>query len=561
MNEIGHIFRKDVQRLRWALVGWAFIVVGRLVATTAGVPAAFGDLGLQLVVQNVTLLLSSLDVLMLALMISWLVHDEPLVGLDAFWLTRPIDRTRLMAAKLIFAAVFVVGVPVAGQAATAALIGHSWSAGLRTIPAAAVAEGAWTLTFMVLAVLTPTLMAFLLAIAGSVAGIAVILSAVTTVLFMTRSEEMPDFRPSPITDFTGSIVAAWAMLATGLAVVVFQYRRRRVVPAIAVAISGLAAAFVVSAIWPWRFARANEPDPGAWAHDERRTAAVIDADVRPYVSERPALSERGATKKTVAVPLRFTNVPPDYSVDSFALRARLALPGGIMLQSASFGSVAVPRRELVPDAAGTMGGRPASRVQAALPDVRVPNSNPFEAVQWPVVLTIEAQDFSKYGDVSGRLAADVDADLYRSRVVGTMPLVESAAIQAGFTRFALLRVLRHSDGCSVLVRQSTVPSFGRPSPPRTYELALWNRSRGEAIAGGTEFFPEPGRLLLGNWSVSQDGQSGSVYLVKRYSEAAAEPAMPLDSSWLDRAELAVVETVYAGRLSRSIAVDDFRMRR
>jgi len=113
MSEPWHILRKDLRRLRWPLMAWVLIVAGRMIVATTGAAAAFGNLGLQLAVDNLSVLVTVIDLLMLALIVSWLVHDEPLVGVDAFWLTRPIDPLRLMAAKLVFAAVFLVAAPVA----------------------------------------------------------------------------------------------------------------------------------------------------------------------------------------------------------------------------------------------------------------------------------------------------------------------------------------------------------------------------------------------------------------------------------------------------------------
>src|SRR5439155_24848480 len=101
MNQVAHIFSKDLRRLRWSVVGWSALVGTRMLINTAGADIALGGFGPQLGIGELSALLSLMYVLLLALLISRLVHDEPLVGRDAFWITRPIAPAALMAAKLV----------------------------------------------------------------------------------------------------------------------------------------------------------------------------------------------------------------------------------------------------------------------------------------------------------------------------------------------------------------------------------------------------------------------------------------------------------------------------
>ena len=115
MNQVLHIFKKDLRRLRWALVAWIAVVAARLILKTFGAELSFGTVGLQIVISNISDLLLFAGILLLALIVSGLVHNEPLVGADAFWLTRPIGRSALLSAKLLFAVLFLVAVPTAGE--------------------------------------------------------------------------------------------------------------------------------------------------------------------------------------------------------------------------------------------------------------------------------------------------------------------------------------------------------------------------------------------------------------------------------------------------------------
>jgi hypothetical protein len=555
MSELWHILRKDLRRLRWPLIAWVLIVFGRLLVATTGAAVGFGNVGVQLAMSNLSVLLTVIDLLMLALLVSWLVHDEPLVGIDAFWLTRPIDPLRLMAAKLVFTAVFLVAAPAAGKSIAVAGIAGGFHDAVRAAPGLVLAQALWVLPLLVIAVLTPSLMRFLLVIVGTVAAVAGLISVFTTFVFLTASDDALDGALSPLFDPTGAIVATWLLTATALGVILYQYRHRRLGRAVVLSAAGLVATAAIVSAWPWRFARPAEPDPGAWARDAR-TAVILDADPPPYVTEGFGLRERAAARKLIAVPLHLANVPPDASADSFAVRARLALPDGITLQSAQGTSVSVrtPGRHVIPST--------TTRLQSALGGVRLLGSDAGEYDTWPVVLKVTGQEYALYGETVGRLTADVEASVYRSRLAGSVPLAAGAVLRIGATRFEMLQVVRRADSCSVLVRQSMVGSSGQASAARTYQLLLRNAMRGEALAGDSEFMIGES-LHMGNWFVPRPGVGlgfSFVHLGEHYPpRGALAPAPRIDAAWLDGADLAVVETVYAGRVTRSIVAEGFKM--
>ena len=555
MSGLWHILGKDLRRLRWPLIAWIVIVAGRMIVATAGAAVAFGDMGLQMALGNLSTLVIVIDRLMLALLVSWLVHDEPLVGADAFWLTRPIDPLRLMAEKLVFAAVFLVAAPVAGESIAVARIAGGFHDAVRAAPGLAFVQTLWVLPLLALAVLTPSLMRFLLVIVGSMAALAGFFSMFTTFVFLTASDDAFEAAPLPLQDSTGSIVTSWVLIATALGVILYQYRHRRLGRAVVLGAAGLVATAVIDSAWPWRFARPAEPDPGAWARDAA-TVAILDADAPPYVTEGFGLRERAADRKLIAVPLHLTNMPPDASADSIAVRARLALPGAVVLQSAqgTIVSVRTPGRHVTQAS--------TTRLQAALGNVRLLGGDAGEYDIWPVVLKVGGEEYARYRDTPGRLTADIDAFVSRSRLVGPMPLTAGAVLRVGATRFELLRVARHADGCSVLVRQSTIGSFGPPSAPATYQLLLRNATRGEALTGDSQFTDTQG-MQMGNWFVSPSGEGKGfafVHLVQRYPARGSFASAPrIDAAWLDGADLAVVETVYGGRVTRSIVADGFKM--
>lgn len=87
--------------------------------------------------------------------------------------------------------------------------------------------------------------------------------------------------------------------------------------------------------------------------------------------------------------------------------------------------------------------------------------------------------------------------------------------------------------------------FGDAQPASTSGLhATW------FMLGG--FTMETGSTTVGFDLVDVIGQFPS------RGRAGATPA--IDTAWLDGADLAVIETAYAGRVTRALTVDGFRMR-
>src|SRR5207247_1607478 len=178
----------DLRRLRWSILGWCALVMARMLISTAGADIALGGFGPQIGIGELSALLPLTDVLFLALLISRLVHDEPLVWRDAFWMTRPIAPDALMAAKLWFALCFFLVVPLAGDAVVAAAFGTGAADIARTIPVFLVNQGIRVMLLMALAAVTPSLVRYVLAVVGVAAAFVMLMASMVLVALWTTEE-------------------------------------------------------------------------------------------------------------------------------------------------------------------------------------------------------------------------------------------------------------------------------------------------------------------------------------------------------------------------------------
>jgi hypothetical protein len=105
MNQILHIFLKDMRRF------WAEIFISVAITVVFVGVGAYLSMGVDdLRVQTLSILVS---LLMTLVPVSWwvliarVIHAERLVGDTQYWITRPYVWSNLLAAKLLFLAVFV----------------------------------------------------------------------------------------------------------------------------------------------------------------------------------------------------------------------------------------------------------------------------------------------------------------------------------------------------------------------------------------------------------------------------------------------------------------------
>lgn len=568
MSQVLHILRKDLRRLRWPLIVWGVILIAQVVLSGVGAAAAGTPFAAAIVLRELSVMLAALQTLMLALLVARLVHDEPLVGLNAFWLTRPYSSRALFSAKLLFVAVVLVLAPLVADLATMSMFHAGPGAQLYAAPTFAASHLTWALGLWVVAALTPSLAAFVLTLIGVVVGLVVTVLLLISVTFALGLAET-SFDGPMIPDPTPGIISLVVFIAATLVVIVYQYRRRRWPVAAALATAGLVAAGVVPAYWPWPFLQAVPPDPGQWARDAQATQVTIDPRFSLDVS-RDIFEPGYAPRRRIHTLVQLAGMPAQFATQGMRVSGMLTLPDGTILRTSQAESFSVP--------GGATGGivltTRRTPAHAAMGGIDILNDVEERFAQRQVLLSMSEEEYARLKGQTGRFDATIEFRLFQTRVRGTLPLNSGAASDDGQSRVELVRAQPIEGGYRLVVRYwQVLPLTASRSVPR-FEFFLRNRRERSAVALGRETswsgsFAGASRAshvlsaALGNFSFSSSPsgfavQSEALEFPWRMQGGYVGPAK-LDPGWFDDAELVVLETVYAGAVTRSVSLPDFEI--
>jgi hypothetical protein len=302
-----NIVAKDLRRLQWILILWAVIMLAGMGLCAvqerldAGTYFSF-YLG-AFVFEWVLLPLFSFGLVM------GLILDDPVCEVDAFWVTRPISGSRLLAAKatslvLIWLLPVVLTLPW--------WIGHGYGIGQ-------VGRAAWqTLGFQVvagtlalpIAVLSPNAGRFMLNVILAAAGY-LIVAAVFVVLALLGGEPVP----AGLIHARACLIA-WIWILATVAITILQFHGRRTRRSMAVAAVAVAAGLAVARWWSWDFAGGSAEEAQARAITLGFDSAAIDANT----PETPTGSE------IVGVSLGYGGLAGDEAAATTLVRHRLQWP-------------------------------------------------------------------------------------------------------------------------------------------------------------------------------------------------------------------------------------------
>jgi hypothetical protein len=212
MKLLNHLLAADLRRHRLLVALWLLVVIG--VTTLEGLPTLAADQAGRETLSLLSAVLWLTKLLLRAVLVAAVVQTDPLVGTEAFWMTRPIPPLRLLVAKTVFLTLTVVIAPVVVDIALMIVYGVTLSQLARVAGEAALYDTFWMVLFMAGAALTRNLSRFVFLCVGTVAALALTVS-INAVTGLRGPDGPPGMLTPPGTDdFTRLFVLVVMMSLT-----------------------------------------------------------------------------------------------------------------------------------------------------------------------------------------------------------------------------------------------------------------------------------------------------------------------------------------------------------
>ena len=553
MSVLTHLIAADVRRHRLLLAAWLVMIVA-----TAIVDGALPVLSTDALARTVGILGSLLTLtqtLLLVVLIPAVVQTHPLVGSDAFWMTRPIPPDTLLVSKAVLLGIVTIAAPTAVEAVFMAA--YSVPAGQIASVAAQTAlyQTFWVVLLMTAAALTPNLTRFALVCGGALAALALLL-AVEVAMLMTRMSDLPAAGGGGDTgEPTAGFVLTVLVVVVGLATLVVQFRSRSRLRSVPVGATGLLLAFAIESIWPWPVLRPPIEVP-SWAHADSALHLSASAESVPIKEEMSPFSQRSVWRSARAR-VRLAGIEPNWSADARVLHAGLELQGGTRLDS-NFSGIPVPAQFEESEEP------PMRRVFRQLLGVeRLADSGPPHG-EPAFVFYLRDADFRRVAPATGSYRGVFEVKLTLHELEATLPLQRGATHQNGAYRLVVSGVERASTSVSILARESDATSIFDRRPTPELSLYLRNRHKSEAVAGSASDFDQ-GAFLSGFLPFHAGRQTSgfrarSVLIRFPPGYGDDQESLSIDDEWLEGAELVVVRTIRQGSVERRLDIMDFPLR-
>ena len=285
MHLIFHIFKKDVRRVWWGIAGAVLIQIAA--ACFDGVDSSVSfQLSLLLIVSWATLLALA-------------IHEDPLVSDRQFWITRPARWRVLLGSKLLFA-IAVVHVPsfLADVVLLAAHGFHPWESLASLLIKQLTLAALLTLPMIAIAAVLPGFPHLALAVIA-IAGLTSFVYGFSAGLYL-RWIGLEETRIMLV----GAVLAAAA-----IAVIPWQFARRKTWPSRLVGLAGVLVAELLLAFLPSMFlARVRAAVNPAGANISFHLRTVSMADLHSRIVGNP-LFWAPAGLVAMAVPLNVMGFP------------------------------------------------------------------------------------------------------------------------------------------------------------------------------------------------------------------------------------------------------------
>ena len=547
MNLILHIVRKDFRHLRFYLAGWLGLVILMLIITGIG---PYLQERTQVLIFFLGPLLPVAKIFLLALIVSRLVQNDTPVGTTAFWLSRPVSGGTLLGTKTLFLVLTVILPTLVAEAVFLCIhgvTGHD----LRSLPEILFWQLLTIAVFMIPASLTRNLpRMFLLSFLFFFASVCSY-GMVHLVLCYLRYER--GFFPPLSLQTSSWIGLCLCFLVVAGAVIGHQYIPRRTRISLTLVFLGMFICSMSEQVWTWDFVGiAQRLDQTVW-NPEKVTAQIKEQSLSFRRESYSTLRSLNRWVLHGKVPVR--SLPPELIIIPERIVSHPSFLPKHRPYIKEFRNPYV-RVEAPRWADGIEPSIHQGRVEALsanLGGVRFLDAERYAVAKYlPALMEIGEDGYESHASNSAALSADVNF-LVQQDVIASIRLESGTRYEGGSDHAEILQVTGSNDGVTIKLKESRHRLVHDHEKSRRY--VLHNSTKGEALLG-EEFS-----------IFSRDFSMWSFLLPMSYfppvlklSRLILSFKPPVDPEWFANAELVRIETVTLGRFSKSVRLDDFKMK-
>jgi hypothetical protein len=540
---LAHLIGADVRRFRLPIFGW-LLLEALVAALQVPQPSVEGTDALRMAASLLRLAEEILAIVLVVLV----VQAHALVGDNAFWMTRPIPRSTLLASKLTLLGMLMIGIPVALEL-VAMTVAHVPAGEIaRVVVQTTLLDGLWLAVVMAGAAITANFVRFATLVGAAMSGLGLWIVLNLAYLVIRPNKEPPSSAGPDIPDPTGSLIFVASTLVAASVLIGVQYwtRSRRRGGWAGGAAFGVA--LMITAFWPWPFLKPHLIVP-AWAR--KPSALRLSADPRTVdFSNQIGWSENKRLWRTGQAKLWLGGLEPGWSATVGLLDASLELDSGDILRTAADAYASAVSLEGRTEHPGKTVLRSVLNVKE-LPAFNLPQG------ESATIFVVSQADFLKHASSNGTYHGRFRVNLTREEVAGVLPLRPGVVFQVGAYRLEIEDiVIEPMTALRLRGRQSNATSWFDRRPTSLYAFYLRNGQTSEAIAGNA-WDPASGSMPTGAMSVStfrtSEGFDAHGVMIRFPAHLPQGQSFPLTRSWLDRAELVIVRLTREGSVERTLS--------
>ena len=524
--------RKYARYLRWELLLWTLLLVIQAVFIGSELQSSSEEVFGRTIAH---LVLNISVIVMMGVITVQLVQSDPVTGSTAFWMTKPISRVGLFAAKLVFALLTVVVLPMLVSGALAVALGV---AGGAVVPVVLTVV-AWQLCLMAVVFLVASITAgfarFLLVGAVLIVGV----SGVATYV----GPPLRDYALRGRSSMTLVDTQFWVLLvlttALCLGVALYQHIRMNLRRTVGLTVLAALLLLVVVSGWPWDLLARPSMSVDRGALNPASVALSLDpaTKIQPqriflsYRRERPTLRLFGG--------FTYAGTPQGIFLEPTRVESRLRFAGGPEITTRGESRM---RPWNKPEALGSQDLIIRALGDGPWTSLSVPPGHGLE----PVLAEVPEAAYSQHAREAGVYSAVVALDAYRWQLRAELPLRAGASCRLNPGRAVFREIGRVGNVYQVMLSEVTVVNTARARSRMEGQYVLRNRTRRQVLFPFAITVPAAWDPMV--------FPLGSQLRVLHTFLRVRNPAV--DDAWLAEADLVRIEPVYLGQFTAPLRVDN-----